>query len=95
MTSLRAVLNCVHSASFEAIIANETWEFKRVRGIYLLLYCSWYYRFAEKRQINASHFLPHASAGKGIFGKGDSTTDQVSPECCLAHFVVNSCAVLY
>lgn len=40
MTSLRTVLNCVHSASFGAIITNETWESKIVQGIYSLLYFS-------------------------------------------------------
>lgn len=58
MTSLRTVLNCVHSASFEAIIANETWESKIVQGTYPLLYFSWKCGSAERLQLYPSHFPP-------------------------------------
>lgn len=66
MTSLRPMLNCVHSASFEAIIANETWESKIVQGIYSLLYFCWNYGSAERLQLCPPHFPPHASVEQGI-----------------------------
>ena len=95
MTSLRAVFSCVHSASFVAITVNATSEFKRMQGMYLLLYFSWYYRSAEKWQPYPPHFPPHTSAEQGICGKADSTIDQVSVEYCLKYFVATGGPILY
>lgn len=90
MISLRAVLTCVRSAPFEAITANETWDFKITQGIYLLLSCSWYYRSTGMWQLYPSNFPPHKGLKKGICGKGDSTIDKVSLEYCPKYFVAFS-----
>jgi len=37
MTSLRVVINYVHSASFEAINTNENWEFKTMQALVTVL----------------------------------------------------------
>lgn len=83
MTSLRAVLDYVHSTSFEAIIANDSWKFKRMQGIDLLLYLCCY-RSAEEWCSYPSHWPPHTSAERGACGKAGSKIDQV-PEIPCGH----------